>query len=359
MSRFEKYIVERKGQMTFDLALKTFGVTAEEVSDKALLKKKYRSLAIKNHPDKPTGSHEKMQDINDAYDLLTKSKVKINKKFDWEASNLKYKIAGARIKTELLSNFQADVFIRYLQELSGLKFNYEIVKVYPTEKDRSPSFAGFDVEFFTNDKSSVFTFKVSAYLPDVMYPKAELGYADLSYNVVTTAHGFHLNKKQKMSQRDWKFTRDHSFFRKPEMIYPKKKMKDIFSGKTSNRKFMPRDMVAFLSKKLNAKIEYPGKQTQAAIPLGEDYTLILWRTTWNRVGAWNVDAIYLKKGKYGYGSKVSNYISATFMEEEATARIFEKVQKDTMKVKGDAKIKKAESLIKLAYEAYKKMKGIG
>ena len=50
------------------------------------------------------------------------------------------------------------------------------------------------------------------------------------------------------------------------------------------------------------------------------------------------------------------YVS--FMEEEATARIFEKVQRDVILTKGEAKIKKAERLLKLAYEAYKKMKGV-
>ena len=46
------------------------------------------------------------------------------------------------------------------------------------------------------------------------------------------------------------------------------------------------------------------------------------------------------------------------MEEEETAKILEKIQKDVMKVKGSAKIKKTEQLVKFAYEAYKKSKGI-
>jgi hypothetical protein len=158
-----------------------------------------------------------------------------------------------------------------------------------------------------------------------------------------------MNKKQKMSQRDWKFTRDHSFFRKPEEVFPRKKMKDIFSGKTSNRKFQKRDMVTFLTKKLGAS--WDGEW--ARIPLGEDYTLTIFRSVFMKQGAWSINGIYQEKhGRVGQPRFV------TFLEEEETAKMFEKVQKETMKVKGDAKIKKASDLLKYAYEAYKKSKGI-
>ncbi len=355
MSKFKKYL-EYLYEMSDTEALKVFGI--DSVEDKDELKKKYRVLSMKNHPD-TGGSLEAMKDITVAYDILSKAKVTTSKQFDWEASDKKYRMAGVQIKTALLSNFQPDVFISYLQEMSGLKFYHEIVKVYPSEKERSPSSAGFWAEFFTKDRSSVFTFKVSAQLHNIVWPKAELGFGgDISYDVYTEAHGFHMNKKQKMSQRDWKFTRDHSFFRKPEMIYPKKKMKDIFSGKTSKRAFKKRDMEAFLSKKLGAKLEYSGGQPQAAIPLGEDYTLIIYRTTLARMGAWSGIGIYLKKGKFGYGSRVAHTGIWTFMEEEETAKIFEKVQKEAMKAKGESKPKKVNDLLKFAYEAYKKSRGM-
>jgi curved DNA-binding protein CbpA len=359
MSRLKEYIVEKT--MSFDDALKVFNISAEDVADKASLKTTYRKLAMQHHPDKG-GDEDIAKDINNAYEILSKSKGSVRDKFDWEERDKKYKMAGVQIKTALLSNFQPDVFIKYFQDLSGLKFYHKIVKTYPSEKEKSPSYAGFDAEFFTKDRSSVFTFKVHANLTDIVWPKAELGHADLSYTVYTEAHGFHMNKKQKMSRSDWGWTRDHSFFRKPEQLFPKKKMEAIFSGTTSKRKFKKRDMEAFLSKKLNAKLEYSGGQTQAAIPLGDNeegmpYVLIIYRTTFDRVGMWMGNGIYLKKGKYGYGSRVSQTPMFTFPEDEDIAKIFEKVQKDTMKVKGEAKVKKANDLLKFAYEAYKKSKG--
>lgn len=357
--KFKKFLY--LAEMSYSDALKVFGL--DSVEDKAELKSLYRKLAMKNHPDQG-GSLDKIKAITVAYEILDKGKTTGKKdKFDWEASNKKYQMAGAQIKTALLSSFQPDVFLQYFQNLSGLKFNYEIVRTTPLETDKSPSSAGFNVEFFTKDRSSVFTFKVYAQLHDIVWPKAELGYGELSYTVYTEAHGFHLNKKQKMSRSDWKFTRDHSFFRKPEQLFPKKKMKDIFSGKTSKRAFKKRDMETFLKAKLGAKLEYGGGQTQAAIPLGDNeegmpYTLLLYRVTFDRVGMWMGNGIYLKKGKYGYGSRVLQTEIFTFPETEETAKTFEKVQKEVMKIKGEYKPKKTNDLLKFAYQAYRKSKGI-
>ncbi len=357
MKTFKEFLNERTGQMTFDLALDTFGLTPEEVSDKDILKKKYRELAIVNHPDKPGGSHEKMQDINDAYELLSKSKISTSSKTDRESIDKKYRMAGAQIKNSLLSSFKPDVFVKYFEDMSGLKFNYEILKTFPLENDRSPHYAGFDSEFFTDDRNTVFTFNVMANLVDVIYPKSELGYGDLSYDVNTTAHGFHLNKKQKLSQRDWKFTRDHSFFKKPEAIFPKAKLKKIFSGKTSKRAFKKRDMETFLSKKLQAKIERSSGQTQAAIPLDDNYTFIIFRSVFMKQGSWSPIGVYLKTGKYGYGKKVGDVAFGSLPETEDTAKIFEKIQKEAKKTKGDKKVKKVEELFKTAYENWKKSIG--
>ena len=124
MSKFKKFLYLL--EMSYTEALKVFGI--DSVADKNELKKKYRVLSMKNHPD-TGGSLDKMKDITVAYDILNKGDVsRKSSKFDWEASDLKYKMAGAQIKTALLSNFQPDIFINYFQELSGLKFHYEIVK---------------------------------------------------------------------------------------------------------------------------------------------------------------------------------------------------------------------------------------
>ena len=349
--------------MSIPDAISLFGIKQDELGNKDLIKKTYRRLAIANHPDRG-GSEEAMKDVNDAFETLSKasdSEIKNQTmRQTWAERDEKYRMAGAQIKTALLSNFKPEVFQKYFKEMSGFDYQYEIKRTYPKETDRSPNYAGFDAEFFTKDKNAVFTLKVHTNLIDIVFPKAVLGYGDLSYEVYTEAHGFYLNKKQKMSQNDWKFTRDHSFFAKPEKIYPKKKMKDIFSGKTSKRKFAKRDMEAFLSKKLGAKLSYGGGQTQAAIPLDDLHNLIIYRTVFERVGVWNGMGIYkkMKPEALGFGKRVAHTGIWSFMENEETAKIFEKVVKEARKAKGDAIPKKTNDLLKYAYDAYKKARGM-
>jgi hypothetical protein len=116
---------------------------------------------------------------------------------------------------------------------------------------------------------------------------------------------------------------------------------------------MKRDMITFLTKKLKAT--WDGEW--ARIPLGEDYTLLVYRHTFMRQGAWGINGVYQATGKYS-NKKVSGHMMGSYMEEEETAKIFETIQKEAMKTKGAAKIKKVESLAKMAYEAYKKSKGL-
>jgi hypothetical protein len=260
----------------------------------------------------------------------------------------KSKEVAEQIKQALLSDFQPELYQSYFREHSGYDFQYEITK-------SNKQWPGFEVEFFTKDRKTVFSLKVSASITDIM--RGGLGGGGLSYTVYTEAYGLHLKKKQKMSKSDWGFTNDHSFLKKPEKIFPTKKMKDIFSGKTSKRKFSKRDMETFLKSKLKTELDYNGGQTWAWIPIGEDYFLCVYRSVFMRQGTWNVNGIYQQKSKYTK-SKVSQPKFVSFLEEEQTAEIFDKIQKEAMKAKGDAKIKKTEMLIKQAYEAYMKSKGL-
>lgn len=351
MSRFKKYIIERTVNMTFELALKVFGMKADEIGDKIALKSKYRKLAMENHPDKG-GNTEAAQDINDAYAVLSKANAKtIQSNFsrqDWKERMEKEKAMAESLKQALLSDFHPEIYQSYFNKLSGFNFSYEITK----STYGSPSFT---VEFFTKDRNSVFTLIVSADFLDILFSKGLGSGKEYSYKVYTEAVGFHLGKKQKMSQRDWGTTRDHSFMKKPEVLFPEKKMKEIFSGKTSNRAFSKRDMEAYLKIKLGADLD----RENAWLPLDDikEYYFLLYRMSWQRVPYWMGNGVYHKKPKSGQ-SKISQSAIFTFPETEETAKIFEKIQKEVKKVNGDAKAKKANELLKYAYEAYKKSKGM-
>ena len=188
MKKFKDYLVERT--MTYDMALQVFGMDYEGVNDKLALKKKWRDLTNQHHPDHG-GDHDMIADVNDAYALLRKTKESKKGGVDWDAINAKYRRWGLQIKTALLSNFKPEVYQSYFKEMSGYDFSFEITRTYPTDKERSPSYAGFDVEFFTKDRNTVFTMEVSANLTDVISNRSLGAGDDISYNVYTTAKGFH------------------------------------------------------------------------------------------------------------------------------------------------------------------------
>lgn len=338
--------------MSFELALKVFGINADDIADKIALKRKYRQLAMQHHPDKG-GTKEMAQDINDAYAVLSKASEKdIQTKStmqSWKERQEKEKAMAESLKQALLSDFHPEIYQAYFNKLSGFNFSYEITKT-------RYGWPGFEVEFFTKDRDSVFTLKIGADILDIMYNKGLGSGEEFSYKIYTEAFGFHLRKKQKMSQRDWGTTRDHSFLSKPEIIFPEKKMRDIFSGVTSKRAFKRRDMETFLKMKLGADLD----RENAWIPLddNDEYYFLVYRMIFNRVPYWGGNGTYQKKGKYGHGSRILQSTIFTFPETEETAKTFEKIQKEVKKVNGDAKAKKVNDLLKFAYEAFKKSKGM-
>jgi curved DNA-binding protein CbpA len=342
MSRFKEYIVEMS--MDFKKAIKILDIDDDIVADKVALKKVYRKIVMQHHPDHG-GDEETFKQVDAAYKFLSTAKGTGGSISKGKEHDRKSREMAEAIKAALLSDFQPEIYQNYFNKHSGYTFFYEITKTHQ-------QWPGFEVEFFTKDRKTVFHLKVSASITDIMRGGLTAG-GDVSYTVYTEAHGFHMNKKQKMSKSDWGFTQDHSFLKQPEKLFPPKKMKAIFSGKTSKRKFMKRDMIAFLKSKLGA--DWDGEWVK--IPLGEDYWLTLFRSTFMRKGTWNVNGIYQKRGKYG-SSRVAQPRFCSFMEEEQTAEILEKIQKEAKKAKGEAIVKKTERLLSQAYEAYKKSKGM-
>jgi hypothetical protein len=158
-----------------------------------------------------------------------------------------------------------------------------------------------------------------------------LSFEDLDMTVFISAVGFFGTREQKLSQRNWKFTSDHKFFKNPDKIFPSAKLKKIFSGSTSKRKFQKRDMIAFLTKKLKAR--WDGEFVW--IPVGistEDlkgtFHLAVFRSTFMKQGSWGVDGIYEKSRKV---SQPKQY--ASFPETEDIAKMFGDLQKKTKRLK--------------------------
>jgi len=335
-----------------DDALVLLGLVTDDLGDQAKIKKAYRKTSLKYHPDVQGGSNDMMLKVQAAYNKLKSGrKGSVGVKMDWEALHKKYREIGARILSELKVAFVPNIFVLYFNKISGLDFQYTILKEFPSPEQRDPSYAGMSVEFFTADRSTVFDLRFSAYLTDVAHPSASLGHADIKYPLSITAYGYFNKRKQKLSQRDWKSTNDHKALRDPKQIFPEAKLKKIFSGKTSKRKFKKRDMFLGLASELKAN--HDGKEW-ARIPIGdgkEDYKLTITRMVFMKEAMWMGNGIYKKMGRV-------HMLSGTFPESEETLDILKGIQKKLSKISGDKVVSMAVKLYNNAYENYKKKVGV-
>lgn len=315
--RFKQFLLEET--MSVNRALEIFGLESKDAADKGLLKRTFSRLAKANHPDHG-GDVEQMKLINLAYEVLKKAKVKFGS-VDWESIDKKYRYLGSAIKTALIAGFKPEVFTRYFEKIKGEAFNSEILQTWPGQNERSPHIAGFKAEFFTDDRNTIFELDVIANLIDIAKNNS-LGFEDLNFSLSIIAYGFYKNKKQKLSKSDWKFTNDHSFFSKPEKIFPKHKLEKIFSGATSQRAFKKRDMYTFLTKKLKAKTN----GDYVYIPLKDDYWFVIYRTVFMRQPFWHPNGIYFKRIRRVEGCPV-----VSLPETEETAKFFETIQKKSQR----------------------------
>jgi hypothetical protein len=138
-------------------------------------------------------------------------------------------------------------------------------------------------------------------------------------------------------------------FTDPTIIFPKKKLKMIFSGASDKRAFKRRDMHAFLTQKLKAKTA--GKDFYD-IPLaiaadGKEYKLTIWRSVFMRLPNWTPNGIY--KGHARMDKLLGAHTS--FLETEDTAKWFQELQKQTMRLKNPTD-KHISNIVVAAIKAY-------
>lgn len=302
-------------EMASNDALKVFGLKDDSI-ELDELRKKYLELSKKNHPDLG-GSEEDMKKINDAYETLKTllKKRTSSSKIDWDKINQEYRDLGQAVLKDLLFKFKPEVFIKYFKDVSNYDFIFEMINTRPNVKDYSPSYAGFDCQFYTKDKDVVFSFDVSSTsLSEIKHSKG-LGSDNIDYslhiNTFIVAH----NKKHKLGKSQWTSHDNHKMFTDPSLIFPKNKIAKILMGSTSNRPFSKRDMIAVLTTKLGA---HEGSKDSFIIPLSGTYYLVIYRMTFLRTGGWGFNTYLYDKHK-SIGA-FTGY--TTFPETEETATKF-------------------------------------
>lgn len=340
--RFKRWLITEIN-MTVDQALGALGLSSSDLGDMMKIKKAFKELSKKHHPDHG-GTKERQQQLNAAWDTLKRLGNK--KAVRSKVHDANWKQTGLNMRQMMLHAFKPDMFVRHFNKYTNEKLYYDMKRIRPDEKIKyAQHYAGFTVDFYNKDRSIVFEMSINASIADA-YNEKTLGFGTIQFPLSIVATGFFKNKKQKFSRSDWKFTSDHAFFRKPEVIFPDKKLRAIFSGKTSARKFQRRDMVAFLTKKLKASFD----GEFASIPLFDEYTLYIFRSTFMRQAVWMVNGIYRK------WSRIAQGVTVTMPENEDTAMFLERIQKEIKRQKpqGDDKVAKTVNILLQKYKDSRK-----
>jgi len=339
--RFKRYLLTEI-TLTVDQALGLLGLTASDLGDMNKIKTTFRDMSKKHHPDQG-GTKEQQQQLNAAWELLKRG-GKAAKKTDVRFEE-KWKQTGLSMKTMMLHAFDPATFIRHFNKYTNEKLFSKMTNIRPQEKDKRPYSAGFTTEFFNKDRSIVFELYTSAEISRA-FREDTLGFGDIQFPISMQAYGFFSGKKQKLAQRDWKFTSDHSFFKEPEKVFPDKKLKAIFSGKTSARKYQRRDMTTYIEKRLKGDV---GNQ-YTTIPLIDDYKLVLFRSVFQRQAAWMFNGLY--KGH----KRIDMLVTVTMPESEETGLFLFDLQKEIKRKKpvGDDKMIKAVNKILQRYKDTRK-----
>lgn len=317
-------------EMSSSEALSFFSLKSDATQDE--IKNRFRELSKKHHPDLG-GSEEMMKKVNDAYATLKKYKgSSSSSKFDWDKMYKEYRELGEAILKDLHSKFKKDLFISYFKEMTGEEIEFNMLREYPAKKDKNPSFAGFECEFFTKDKNTIFSFSISTTLSNIKHSSG-LGSGDVDYQLIVTSSVLAHNKKHKLGKSEWKWTENHKVLSDPKQIFPTAKVAKIVVGATSMRKFSKRDMITVLVKKLGA---YETSKDMFKIPLNDDFSYMIYRSTMMRVGIWGFNS-HLYKGLGAVG-RIGGFVS--FEESEETANKFVELTKHLKK------LDKAEQIIK-------------
>lgn len=284
MKKFKAFLLE--AIVTPDEAKKIFGLTSSYTEDE--LKKKYRELSIKYHPDKAGGSLEMMQKINVAYDILKKTKFSNSARYDdlektRESNIAKLKIYQNYVREKIDSTFKPSAFISYFEKL----FSESSFKFEHTKKDDTSYVTG-TIRFFNIDRSISLEFYYYSDLISILNAKS-LTLDDSIINLSIDTKILYNNKQVKLTKNVWNFKKDQSVLVDPKITFPENKL--ISKTKASvNKKFGKQDAFLILTRRLEAS----NSKEWFRIPLIPEYTLTLARMTYAGTGRYVINGIYFK-----------------------------------------------------------------
>ena len=236
MKSFKEFVKEQT--LSQSDAMDIMGISGEFTSDD--VKKKYKELAIINHPDKG-GDSETMKKINNAYDVL-KNKTGLSSKttFDWDKMDKEYQELANRIVEIVKGAFNPNVFTDYFEKVFGKPFKLEKVKYigeHTKDSYGSPSHAGLNATFDSVDGTMSFNIIADVYLSSIKNSTG-LPSPSMSLPLTATSVGFFNGRKFKLFNSFWKsFKLDAKSFNKPEEFFPEVKLKKHLKQKQLKKTF--------------------------------------------------------------------------------------------------------------------------
>lgn len=297
--------VLKKIAMTLDQAYKVFDLPVGTI-DQNMIKRKYRQLAIENHPDRG-GSNEKMKLINEAKDRLDRvteaEAAKTDRMNKWREEKQKRQEQTQSREKELKKYSQdiqrkmanlKDKYIKHFKDVSGQDYKMLVKENIHSEYNGS---INLDYKFKADDGSQ-FQLKLDY----------SFGYGDIGKpeNIWYEAYFYSDMKENRLHQKRFVKIKDESVLDKPETFFPKKKITTILSrSKTSDPTLLKRkDAIAVLEREFGAK--YIDKDTYR-IPMTKDQSVIVMRMTFLRKGSWRLNGLYEKHRRTHIPEKYKTY----------------------------------------------------
>lgn len=297
MKSFKQFLQESR--MSYPEALALFGLKSAEASDKEFLKKKYRELATRHHPDRG-GDLIMMQRVNAAYDILAKGTSSLGAVFrdpEWQKEReLQVNATRAVVKKTFEEIIDIQKYVKHFESIFGEKFT-----AIPNFGERAgDATLQYRVEFSTQDRLKVLEFDLYINFNNMigkLYTKRD----QFDITVMSQVYIVINRKRVKLSQARYNFKQSLKAFSDPETIFPKSKLLQQIE-KTQGKKLTKKDVIGTFSKELKASVSESGGQVYATVKFGEDLTIQFIRTTLMKIALW--DAWSIRQGRKGEVAKI-------------------------------------------------------
>lgn len=325
--------------MSISDAMKLFGLN-EVPDNKEELNKHFKKLALKHHPDLG-GSEETMKLLNQAKELLDKNLGKTftsysshamspSEKKAWQEEKEKQMTYIKNLVEQTLAKFDVEVYKKYLEDAFKISFTATKKLDYWMDSRRR-----LQMEFSDEERDKVFhlTFDIDEWnlRRQIFDEKSGLGSSDKTIKISIQSFVYIDGKKQVLVKERYYTSDDAKIFTDPTILLPKTRISKFVKGEArKNSKLAKRDFEAMFEAKFNGDRSSSGPQMWYYIPVHDEYVVVLWRTTFLRIGQYTLYAIGKpmdKNKKYYFGNyqrwmdekdlraKYSGYGSSTFVIE--------------------------------------------